>query len=263
MSDPERADNSRENRAIWSSYAWPEGGDEWSNPWGGTRALWHGFILPRIQSFLPHPAGSAPDFRALEIAPGHGRCTQFLVERVPHLVLVDLVEECLEHCRKRFAAYSHVEYFCNDGSSLAMLEDESIDFAFSWDSLVHVDHGPLRAYVFELARVLRPGGVAFLHHSNLGEQAHELGDIDPYSTLGNRRVSVSATAVAQDCVDAGLRCRVQELMAWNDPHFYSDCLSLIEKAPPAAGSGPRVLRRTDFGQEVALIRRTSEHYRPG
>jgi hypothetical protein len=115
--------------------------------------------------------------------------------------------------------------------------------------------------VFELARVLRPGGAAFLHHSNLGAHEHELGDIDPNAVLGNRRVSVSAAKIAQDCEDAGLRCLVQEIMAWNDPRFFADCLSSIAKTPPVPGQAPRVLRRSDFAQEVALIRRTSEQYR--
>ena len=49
-----------------------------------------------------------------------------------------------------------------------MVDDESIDFAFSADSLVHADLDVIAAYLSELARTLRPNGVGFIHHSNLG-----------------------------------------------------------------------------------------------
>ena len=30
-----------ENKSLWESqYEWPEAGDEWSVPWGGTQNLW-------------------------------------------------------------------------------------------------------------------------------------------------------------------------------------------------------------------------------
>jgi hypothetical protein len=48
-----------------------------------------------------------------------------------------------------------------------MIENGSIDFAFSFDSLVHAESDVMSSYAHELARVLKPGGVAFLHHSNL------------------------------------------------------------------------------------------------
>lgn len=49
-----------------------------------------------------------------------------------------------------------------------MVADSSVDFAFSFDSLVYVEAEVLKGYLTELARVLKPDGVAFLHHSNLG-----------------------------------------------------------------------------------------------
>ena len=49
-----------------------------------------------------------------------------------------------------------------------MVADRSVDFAFSFDSLVHADAEVLDAYAAELARTLAPDGVAFIHHSNLG-----------------------------------------------------------------------------------------------
>ena len=65
----------------------------------------------------------------------------------------------------------HISYHVNDGKSLAMVPDESVNFAFSFDSLVHADLDVLRAYLVELRNKLSPDGVAFLHHSNIGAYA--------------------------------------------------------------------------------------------
>src|SRR5207248_351202 len=128
--------------------------------WGTTGQMWYGSILPRIHHCLP--AG-----HILEIAPGHGRCTQYLVNHCRRLSIVDLVPECIAACKRRFAGVKTIAYHVNDGMTLPMIEDASVDFAFSWDSLVHVEQGVVASYVRELARVLRPGCYGFIHHSNL------------------------------------------------------------------------------------------------
>jgi hypothetical protein len=76
---------------------------------------------------------------------------------------------CIEACRRRFAAEPNLSYHVNDTCSLSMIPSGSIDFAFSFDSLVHVHREIVEAYVAELADKLTKHGIAFLHHSNLGE----------------------------------------------------------------------------------------------
>jgi hypothetical protein len=66
-----------------------------------------------------------------------------------------------------FPRIQHIEYYVNDGRSLGMVEDSSLDFVFSHDALVHVEVEDMREYLRELALKLQPNGVAFLHHSNL------------------------------------------------------------------------------------------------
>src|SRR3954469_21448802 len=151
-----------ENLAVWSTdWDWSTQGDEWSAWWGDTHALWYGALLPRIHAFLP--AGTI-----LEIAPGYGRWTQFLKEECERLVAVDLTERCIDACRERFSDATNIEYHVNDGRSLDMVADGSIDFAFSFDSLVHAEADVVGAYVEQLARKLSPDGIGFIHHSNIG-----------------------------------------------------------------------------------------------
>ena len=136
-----------ENRKVWNETCdWSRRGEEWSDWFGGTEAEWFGALLPRIHSHVP--TGTI-----LEIAPGYGR-TQYLKDLCDRLIVVDLAERCIFHCRERFADASNIEYHVNDGRSLEMVPDDSIDFAFSFDSLVHVQTDVLASYLQQLSQKL-------------------------------------------------------------------------------------------------------------
>jgi len=167
----------KENYDIFGvHYDWSERGDEWSQPWGGTRYVWSITIFPRIQAFLPTT-------NILEIAPGFGRCTQFLKDFCDHLIVVDLSEKCIRACQDRFCDCNHIEYHVNDGRSLDMIADQSIDFIFSWDSLVHADSSVMKEYIRQFSRILKPGGFGFLHHSNLAEVVAKIHGKIPYENV--------------------------------------------------------------------------------
>ena len=224
------------NRQVWDrTWAWTEQGDEWSKPWGGTDAMWHRVVQPRIQSMIPTQT-------ILEIAPGFGRWTQYLKDACERLIAVDLAERCVEHCRERFADAEHVEFHVNDGRSLPMVADASIDFAFSFDSLVHVEADVLDDYLTELRRVLKPDGIGFIHHSNAGAYRGRaaLSRRTPkpirhvlvrrglmISLNGWRAQSVTTESFAASCERAGLACIVQEPIGWRHRRFLTDTLSVF------------------------------------
>ena len=253
------------NRRLWGEeYDWSLAGNEWSESWGSPAAQWYGSLLPRIYHWLP--AGTV-----LEIAPGFGRWTQFLKDLARELIVVDLVPRCIDACRDRFASAQNVAYYVNDGRSLGMLSDRSVDFAFSFDSLVHVELDVIVAYVGELARVLQGDGVAFIHHSNIGAYPRRTA-IDrllpqhphPWPALrsvlrrtgmvatnpGNRAMSVSAPLVASACDAVGLRCITQELVVWNEPHILSDCFSVITPAGSRWTGSHRSVTNHKLGSEA-------------
>ena len=145
---------------------WKEQGDEWSDPWGSSYMQWIGVIQPRIHAFVPTKT-------ILEIAPGFGRWTQYLRNLCNSLIAVDIAENCIEYCRKRFAGQADIHFFVNDGKTLNMATDNSVDFIFSFDSLVHVEMDVLDSYIKEFSRILNQNGVAFIHHSNLGSYQRE------------------------------------------------------------------------------------------
>src|SRR5262245_16157668 len=151
------------NLRTWNkTYNWSQGGEEWSETWGGSEAQWFNVIYPRVHAFLP--AGSI-----LEIAPGFGRWTHFLRRYGVSMTVVDLAEQCIEFCKQRFRADSHIVYHVNDGTSTSMVPDGSIDFVCSFDSLVHAESGVIERYLAQLSRKLTPNGVGFVHHSNIGQ----------------------------------------------------------------------------------------------
>ena len=141
------------NRDRWGKeHAWEAQGDEWSTEWGGSETQWHATILPRIRRFVPAR-------RVLEIAPGYGRWSRFLIDCADEYIGVDMNPNCVSACRTRFASASHATFVANDGKSLAAVGDDSIDFAFSFDSLVHVEIDVLEAYFRELSQSFPPMGL--------------------------------------------------------------------------------------------------------
>lgn len=208
------------NIAYWGGeYDWPHGGEEWSEAWGGSFAQWWGVIAPRIASSLPAKS-------IVEIAPGYGRWSRFLISASDRYRGYDLSPSCVSRCREVFSAVTEgkdVDFLVNDGSSLGSEADASVDFVFSFDSLVHIEMDLVRAYLAEIGRVLKVNGRAFLHHSNFGMFE---GRVSRYAH--ERGVSVSAERVRAAGKDYGLATRVQEMINWKTKECI-DCFSLFER----------------------------------
>jgi SAM-dependent methyltransferase len=235
------------NRDVWQhGYDWPDGGEEWSAAWGGSDMQWHTTWMPRLHCFLPAST-------ILEIASGFGRWTEFLQHHCDRLIAVDLVDRCVQECRRRFASNPRIECHLNDGKSLPMVEDGSIDLAVSFDSLVHVDFEVMDAYLGELSRVLTANGVAVLHHSNLGEfpGAGNPSDRDPEMT---------AARLAEAATQRDLRCVGQETFKWPGGPVLSDGISIVTKPGSTWDRQPRALANTRFTDEVEIASGLSDVY---
>tara|TARA_R110002072_G_scaffold136285_2_gene278620 strand:+ start:58542 stop:59306 length:765 start_codon:yes stop_codon:yes gene_type:complete len=242
-----------ENLNSWDK-DWGHDGSEWSSAWGTNEAMWRHSVHSRIGRFLP--AGSV-----LEIAPGRGRMTEFLLPLCQSYVGVDLAAECVKACQERFAKQDHATFATTSGTELKAVADASIDFAFSWDSLVHADAAVLRAYVSELARCLKPGGFAFLHHSNMHAYFDEASGKVTVENPHWRDTTVSADTVREACKAAGMHLRVQELLQWSVPHL-SDCFSLMQRPLDAGQVGPELVRfeHPNMTSEMGLARILNESY---
>lgn len=259
------------NKAYWDGeYNWTNRGDEWSTAWGGPFMQWYGTIFPRIRSHVP--AG-----RILEIACGYGRWTQYLKDLCEHLVAIDLSGECVDACKQRFSDCPHIEFHVNDGKSLSMIPDSSVDFVFSFDSLVHADELVIEAYLSQLPRILSKNGVAFIHHSNLGEYYTKYSRIRSVPKLEEllmglgildkclhwRDISVDAKKVEFLAEKHGLACITQEIVLWGTKKTFIDCISTIVKSDYPMIRSNRVLRNANFMQEAQNLSQLSPLYIPG
>lgn len=256
-----------QNREYWNAdYAWEKQGDEWSETWGGARAQWFGSLLPRVQAFLP--TGTI-----LEIAPGFGRWTNYLKDLAKNLIVVDLSEKCIQACQNRFIADRNITYHANDGRSLSMIPDNSIDFVFSFDSLVHAENDVLKTYLEQLAKKLRPDGCGFIHHSNIGEYRRDFafaekihprlkgfltnrGAIDTHHW---RAFSMTASLFERYCDEAGLQCIGQELVNWSSKRLI-DSFSFFTPKTSKWARPNVVIANPNFMREAERIKSFSYLY---
>ncbi len=244
---PSELSDAAENRQAWTDYSWPQGGHEWSEGWGSTDALWCVTLHPRLFAALPARS-------IVEIAPGFGRISRYLLGHCERYTGVDVTPRCVERCRARFRDQPHAAFELTDGLTLTKVADADADLVISYDSLVHVEQATLSAYLREIARVLRPGGTAFLHHSNLGAYADRLSAEDLNRVPGGRRASASAARVASDAAAVGLRVVLQELIPWHDNGLLTDAFTLLRADPDRAALEPRVIVRDDWARELAHAR---------
>ena len=241
------------NRNRWGeAYDWPQDGSEWSARWGTAHAQWVGCLLPRVFPFLSG--------RILELGPGHGRWTQFLHPHCSSLIGIDVAQACVDSCTELLGHLPNVEFRMNDGLTLPMVESGSIDFAFSFDSLVHAESDVMSRYASELARVLKPRGIAFIHHSNL-EAVQRRSILDKArSWMANQPVehhwrapSMSAEKMRTFVEGAGMTCIQQEIVPWVAGWpLMIDCMSTIVNTP---GNRCHVFSNPRFMDEAAAIKR--------
>lgn len=150
-------DNVEEQKFWNEEHYWIDGGNEWSEFFGGSDNLWNNIIYPRIKDYLKGDV--------LEIAPGFGRITNYLKDIADTLIVVDLNQLCIDKCKEKFK--DDVKCYVNDGRHLNMIPDNSLDFVFSWDSFVHMDEDVINCYLNEINRVLKTDGYSVIHHSFL------------------------------------------------------------------------------------------------
>lgn len=212
------------NAALWTVYDWSRGGEEWSEAPEWTASVVEHLLAPHV------PPGS----RVLEIGPGAGRWTQYLLQRASRLVVVDVTPKCIELCRARFLECSHIEYVVNNGSDLSFLPAASIDRIWSWDVFIHIGAEDIRRYIRQFSRVLAPGGLGLILHAAA-----------PYAR-GWRSV-VPGQQMAGLCRDAGLDV-IRQFNVWDGGRQTTptpaDLVTVFAKAPlPAPSAAASLLGR--------------------
>jgi SAM-dependent methyltransferase len=232
---------------IWDGkHDWTKGGEEWSEPWGGSEPQWFGSLYPRLHRFLP-----ARDI--LEIGPGGGRWTRFLLPMCQQYMGIDLSGQCIESCKSFFGNASHAQFLKNDGMSLDAVPDDTFDLVFTFDSLVHAETVVMDSYIPQILRKLAPGGVAFVHHSNVAA-------LPPKEWVPHgRSSSVSAETVASAVRGAGGNILLQEIINWHVADMI-DCISTFCRPERGSKTAPARIWNSKFNAEVEIIRTMQAPY---
>jgi cyclopropane fatty-acyl-phospholipid synthase-like methyltransferase len=151
--------NIKKNRTLWDDEnVWVDGGNEWSGRFGSTEKLYKAILEKYISRYCFGPG--------LEIAPGYGRITQYLLKYTTQLSVVDVSPSCLKHCENKFSNRIK-RYEINDGNSLDVFPRDYFNFVFSFDSFVHMHKEVVFAYFSNMRKILKVGGCCVIHHSCL------------------------------------------------------------------------------------------------
>ena len=250
--------NIQDNKKTWNDCSFPENGDIWSRKWGNTDWLWNITIRPRLEAIrkAKREYGFPYFGNTFEIASGMGRITRHLIRYILDqgnddnytLFGNDLTEKCVEHCNDQLQP--HYQGYLTDGKTIEA-DNNTLDFIFSWDSLVHTDKEVMYAYAKEIKRTLGEGGLAFIHHSNLGSFVRivELEHL--------RDKEVSAEWFLEVCRDIGLYVVSQELIGWGCNDLI-DCFTVLRK-PSKDGLNQMLVTKEienpKFMEEAAIAKR--------
>jgi SAM-dependent methyltransferase len=129
------------------------------------------WLLPHVRS----------DITALEIGPGGGRWTRYLLP-VERLYAVDCYPKLLAELRRNFPQ-PHIVEIRNNGADFPGVPAASVDFVFSFGVFVHLDADIIRAYLANLRAVIRPRAELVIQYSDkdklLARQTPGFSDNDP------------------------------------------------------------------------------------
>lgn len=148
--------NTEEQRHWDKEGAFIMEGHEWSSRFGSTENLWNSLLKEKVKEYCKG--------RGLEIAPGEGRITQYLIQECESLTLLELNKTPLSKCILKFGEKID-GYYLNCGESIPEIFQNHFDFIFSFDSFVHIHQNLFFSYTKDMSRCLKKGGFGVIHHS--------------------------------------------------------------------------------------------------
>lgn len=145
----------------------------------------------------------------VEIACGHGRHSAQFVDRAGHVTLSDIHQSNLDAAHERLKGHGHVSFHLGDGRTLRPLASSSASSIFSYDAMVHFAPDVVFSYLKEIKRVLRPGGLTLLHHSNYDATPGAVWHRNPHG-----RNQMTQLMFRNGAAEAGLDILETVIMPW-------------------------------------------------
>lgn len=178
-------------------------GDRWGHPesFAPLLSMRRRFIDPYFV------AGSV----VLEIGAGGGRWTQYF-QRAGELIIVEFNPESFASLRGRFPDLRFTPYQ-TQGYEMSGVANASVDLVFTFDVFVHLEPEGIGAYLIEIERVLKSGGVAVVHY---GEVLKDIARANPGFSRMTRSLMEELIAAA----------RLRELDHDDETMFHSNLVAL-------------------------------------
>lgn len=111
-------------------------------------------VFLKAQGFDPH------DKVVLEIGCGPGRMTRALASRFSKVFAYDVSDKYIKMAIEKNSHLNNVNFYTNDGLTFPQVENESVDFAFSGWTMMHMPNKQVvEQNLREMARVLKKGGI--------------------------------------------------------------------------------------------------------
>jgi SAM-dependent methyltransferase len=201
------------NKHIWEHWDWNERGDEWT-----LSPEWKASV---VRTFLDPLFVDTPVI--LEIGPGAGRWTEYLLARCDRLIGVDISETSVSECRRRFREHANASFEVGNGKDLSSVTSDSIDGIWSFDVFVHINKHQFESYISELARVLKAGGAGLIQHGSAG------------GATGGWRSDVKTSDVCEYLQSSGFVVE-RQVQSWDDEGrkfeagLYQDMITCFRKA---------------------------------
>jgi len=153
------------------------------------------YVLPYVK----------PDQVALEIGPGGGRWTRYLIG-FSRLYVVDYHAELLNELRRR-CNRPNMRFIVNNGTEFPGVPEASVDYVISIACFVHLELHLIRAYLKSIHSILRPGGNVVLTYSDKTKVGAQLNATFTENTPDRMREMVTT---------AGFRVLEEDLtVLWN------------------------------------------------
>ncbi len=150
----------RQNVEFWDNYNWKNSGEEWTQ----SKEWKEKFVKKIIDENIK------PNSMILEVGPGAGRWTQYLIDLSRKLILVDVSQKCLDVCRNKFNSVKYIEYKLLEEINIDFLENNSIDYIFSYGVFIHLDKRDITKYFSEFKKKLSRDGLIFFHYNKAGDK---------------------------------------------------------------------------------------------
>lgn len=149
-------------------------------------------VAPFLERHRFDPSGKS----MLELGCGAGRMTRSFAARFSRVYAFDISAEMLGHAKALFPGAANVDWILGNGADLSNVDDEAVDFSFSYIVLQHMPQPALAyRYIRELLRVLRSGGMFLFQFNSVPQMTMNWkgrlawGIVDFPWTLGFRGVS--------------------------------------------------------------------------